>query len=61
MNKKKPSAWAIRYATFDFFLFLAKIGLTTRRIPQANISNFVRRHRSQYDKSTSFDYHGDLI
>ena len=54
MIKEKPSAWAIRYAAFDFFLFLTKIKLTSHQLAQAKVSNFVRRHRSQYDQSTSF-------
>jgi hypothetical protein len=45
----QPTAWKMRYATIDFFLFLNKIGLSKQGIAQSVVANFVRRHKSRYD------------
>ena len=51
----KPTAWDCRRSTYDFLLFLIKLELTTYQVPRVNVESFVRRHKSQYDRSTS-DY-----
>lgn len=44
----RPSAWAFKYAAFDFFLFLAKIGLAKRLVAQVSVENFIRRFKHLY-------------
>ena len=59
-----PSMWTVKYTTFNFFQFLIQLKLTGRQIPKAQIEKLIRRHRSQYDRSsgqTPSIYDGGLI
>ena len=61
---KPRSAWELKYTSYGFFHFLIQIGLTTRQVPKKPIEAMIRRHRSQYDRSSgeSLDfYDGGLI
>jgi hypothetical protein len=61
---EKPSMWRVKNTSFDFFLFLIKLKLTTKQIRQADIEKMIRRQRSTYSKSTGPTpsvYDGGLI
>lgn len=47
------SMWAIKYNCFEFFFFLIKLKLTIKQIPKAQIEKLIRRHKSQYDRSSN--------
>lgn len=58
---KAKSMWELKNATYGFLDFLIKFGLSKHQVPRLQVEKFIRRHKSQYDKTPNSHYDDYLI